>query len=201
MAKPTDLLSLLEGRDALNISSGQTTEIELYISAVSQALDRLCGPIVARDVTENHNGGDWSVWLWESPVRSITSVTEYDNLTARVLTAETNLAKAPTNYIADLDAGRVQRRSNNLYQRFACGAGNITVVFSAGRYADTTAVEERFKLAAAIMLATNWRSEQGSGTNTFGGFTTGEPVFGATFAIPNKVRELLQNDMRAPLVG
>lgn len=201
MADVNDVLTLAEARDALNISTGQDTEIALYVTAVSQALDKLCGPIVARAVTENHDGGGYSVWLWEAPALSITSVTEYDNTTAKVLTGETNTVKASTNYIADLTSGRVQRRSNNLCQRFACGAQNIVVVFQAGRYADTASVDERFKLAAANMLTVNWRAEQGAGTDTFGAFNDGEPVFGSTFAVPNKVRELLQNDLRGPLVG
>lgn len=202
MANAVDLISLDEAKAALNIS-GTTfdTEIAIYVTAVSQAIDELCGPVVARNVTEEHDGGTYSLWLFEAPVLSVTTVTEYDNTTARVLTAETNTSKTATQYRADLESGRVRRRSNNLAERFACGAGNIVVVYSAGRYADTNSVAPRFKLAASLMLTMNWRAEQGAGTNTFGAFATGEPVFGSTFAIPNKVRELLYNDLRGPLVG
>ena len=55
---------------------------------------------------------------------------------------------------------------------------------------------ERFKQAAAITLAHIWRSEQGSGNQTFGAAEV--PAFGPTFSIPNRALELISADRLTP---
>lgn len=195
----TDVVTRDEAKAALNITTTDfDAELDAYISAVSGSLDKLVGPIVKRTVNETRDGGDRSIWLYEYPIVSITSVTEYDDLTQRILVAESNTAKSANDYAIVLRSGQLKRRSSNMPWRFPCGAGNIVIVYEAGRYADTAAVDARFKLAANLMLANLWRVEQGQGTATFGAAI--EPVFGSTFFIPNRVREILQNDLRPPVV-
>ena len=69
----------------------------------------------------------------------------------------------------------------------------MVCVYTAGRYATTAAVDQRFKLAAGIMLGQLWTRQQAMGSEL-----TGEPgyVQGATFAIPNSVKELLADQMQ-----
>ena len=56
---------------------------------MSRRLDRLCGPIVQRTITDEvHPGGCPSIRVRHWPVASFTTVTEYDATTPAVLTRE-----------------------------------------------------------------------------------------------------------------
>lgn len=195
----TDWLSLDEGKAALNIPVATTTfdaELAMYISAVSLRLDQLAGAAVTRTVTgEVHDilTPTGIVKLNYRPVTVLTTVTEYSHTTAQVLTAETNAAKTAYNYVADLEAGWLMRRASGSDAYFPVGRGNLVVTYTAGRAANTAAVDARYKLAASIFLSHLWRREQGSGTATFGGFEPERAV--PTFGIPNVVRDLLANDI------
>jgi hypothetical protein len=200
MAQATDWISLVEGKQALNIDSAVTTfdgEIALYISAVSQKLDLLAGAAVIRTVTGEGVSVPTAssiISLVYRPVATVSSVTEYTGTTAQVLTAETNATKTAYNYLIDAEAGWLLRRSSGSDAYFPVGRGNVVVTYTAGRVAATANVTEKYKLAAAMFLSHLWRREQGAGTATFGGvvdFEAGVPTFG----VPNVVRDLLAADI------
>ena len=92
MADTLDLISLAEGKSAVGIASADTsqdTALALKITAVSRRIDRLCGPVVQRTVTDEvHPGGCPWVRVRRWPVASFTTVTEYDDGSAQVLTLE-----------------------------------------------------------------------------------------------------------------
>lgn len=203
MADTLDVISLTEGKSALNIQSSDTsqdTELAAYITAVSRRLDELCGPIVKRTITaEEYPGGGGAIHLRHAPVSvnsttTITSVSEYSSGTATALTAETLAASTSYDYRFDATTGLLSRRASWSDTNF--GSQRVVVTYAAGRYANTAAVDAKFKQAASIMLAQLWRKEQGvGGSATFGvQAETGIP----TFSVPNAVLELLGDELRPP---
>lgn len=203
MADTLDVISLAEAKTALNIATGVTTwdtPLAQAITAISRQLDDLCGPIVNRTVTDElHDGGDWTIRLRKRPVASITTVTEYDGTNGTTLTAETNAAKATSNYLHDgtfgtITSGLLRRRDTDSDAWFEPGRRNIAVTYVAGRAANTAAVDAKFKQAAVMMLRNIWTAEMASGTDTFGAFTdpTFNPLLGP--GMLNKVAALLDGE-------
>lgn len=202
MAETLDLLTLDEGKRALNIPLADTsfdTEVASYITAVSQRIDDLCGPVVKRTVTgEVQDGGSDVVFPTYSPVLSVTTVTEYLSGTGTALTAET-LTTAGDYLVEDLGThnSRIMRRSRFGGRPF--GAGKIAITYVAGRVNDTASVSPKFKQGAAKMLSHMWKGDQGAGSATFGAPET--PLLGLGFAIPNAVVELLAQEIAPPVMA
>ncbi|SDP60757.1 hypothetical protein SAMN04487905_10625 [Actinopolyspora xinjiangensis] len=202
----TDVLTLEEARQAVNV--GGTTqfdaELQARVTSVSQRLDELVGPVVQRSITgEQHHGGWGEVFLRFYPVSTVSSVTEYDGTTERVLTAETNTTKPTDGYLVgrygpdpSLMSQRIYRRRNGSPERFAEGALNVVADYTAGRFADTASVAERYKIAASLMLQNLWRSQQSS-AGEVGEFEVPQASF-PTFAVPRAVREMLQGEIQQP---
>lgn len=203
MADALDVLSIAEARTAVSLGSdtSKDTPLALAVTAVSRQVDELCGPVVKRTVTsELHDGGEAVIRLRRLPAHTITTVTEYLNTSATVLTAETNAAKATGNYLHDgtlttLNSGTIRRRSNGTDIPFPCGRRNIEVTYDSGRSADTAAVDPKFKQAAAMMLRNIWVSEMASGTETFGAFTDENPNPLLGPGMLNKVAALLSGEI------
>lgn len=195
-----DLLTLAEARAAVSIDASDTSQdsgLALYNTAVSERLDEICGPVVQRTVTsELHDGGRHWIQLYFRPVASVTTATEYVGTTGTTLTAESNASKPASAYMLETRTGIVRRRASGGDSRFAIGRQNIALTYSAGRYATTAVVGERFKLAAQIMLSHIWRVERGGGNQTFGEFVPS----GSSFAVPNRVLELLADELLEPVV-
>lgn len=204
MADTLDLISLAEGKSAVNIASADTsqdTELAAYITGVSRRIDTLCGAVVNRTITsETHwQGGGAFIDLKYRPAYSVTTVTEYDTSgTSTTLTAESVSSKPANGYLLDttpLVPYRIYRRESGGPSLFPAG-GAVVVTYVAGRYATTAAVDEVFKRAAAIMLAQLWRREQGIGSETFGAVTDFPGQIIPTFAVPRAVLELLAEHLR-----
>ena len=192
MTATTDVLTLEEARAAIGVPLNQSYDdaLEVMVTAVSDRLDELCGPVVNRTVTERHDAaGCYTVIPYELPVYSFTSVTEYRNGTGTDLTVED-----------DTTAGEYLWERNLLKRRSSFGPypfqGRVKLVYVAGRAADTESVPERFKQAAGIIVAHIWRQENGSGNQTFG--SDGEAPYRASFSIPNRAMELLADQIRTP---
>ena len=204
MADTLDVITLAEGKSAVNIASSDTsqdTELAGYITAVSRRLDSLCGPIVVRTITaENHlTNGENRVRLRVVPINSITAVEEYDSQgTLLTLTGETKTSKPGDAYLVDPTTTVRQylvRRSYGLNYTFP-PSGWLHVDYVAGRYDTTALVDPVFKQAAAIMIANLWRREQGVGSNTFGNAGDMFNPLIPTFAVPRAVLELLAEHLR-----
>lgn len=203
MADTLDLLTLDEAKRALNIplaDTTQDTEVASYITAVSRRVDAMCGPVVIRTVTgELHTGGSSMLFPKMAPVATVTSVAEYAGTTATTLAAETNAAKTVNDYLVGVDGQVIFRRATGGDSIFPVGRSNVVITYTAGRYANTGAVDPRFKQAAAIFLSHLWRFEQGQGSTTFGGPAEGLGI--PSFGTPNAVRDLLADELRAPVVA
>lgn len=207
-----DVLALAEAKDGLNeeASVGLDNELPGWITAVSQRLDKLVGPIVRRTVTsEKHNGGEPVIHLRLWPVYSITTVTEYENAAATILTAETNLSQPADAYIVDsyepaltladgtqldLLSRSVYRRSSGSDTRFPAGRRNVDVAYVPGRFVNTASVDERYKKAAILCLQNIWQSQR-IGTARMGEFDVPVSTF-PRFAIPNAVKELFPGEIQ-----
>lgn len=193
----TDLVTVSEASAYLQ-APGDSSLIAMWIEAVSARIDDLCGPVVARTVTESRDGGTDTVLLRYYPIYSVTSVTEYSGTTGQVLTLATNASQPTTGYHLNTANGVLTRRSGSGSTTFPEGAGNVVVVYNAGRYATTATVGERFKRAALISVSHIWQSEHGTRNQTFGGFTDeGTASYGPGWSIPRRALDLLGNELVA----
>jgi hypothetical protein len=203
MADTYDLLSLTEAKQALGLPTANPdldTTVASYVTAVSRLLDDRCGPLVQRTVTnETHSGnGETIIQLAQRPAASITSCTEYQGTTAVPLTVET-IGTAPSNgCIVDSTNGLLYRRSGGVDARWYPGRNNITVTYTAGRYASTSVVDARVKRATGMLLRHLWAIDKGSGNMMFGEIEMPIPM---GYAIPNRVREMLSDLWRAPVIA
>lgn len=186
------------GQLGRKVSGGVLTSA---ITAVSQRLDEACGAVVSRgSVTEYHDGGVTEIRL-KHPASAFASVTEYRGTAGVVLTRETVGTEPSDGYFAEphkpdraLFSGLLVRRSGGMDHRFYRGRGNVAVVYTAGRYATTALVPDRFKEAAVLMLRNLLGASEPS-TVEFGEFTVPGGRF-PTFAIPKAARELLWDEWR-----
>ena len=208
-ADPLDVLTIDEGKDALQHDVGDSVDNEIlepYITAVSRMLDREAGAVVQRDVElERHDGGGHRIHLRVRPVAEITTLVEYQGTSPITLTAEAAGTTSANAYLAEpylpqpgLMSGTVRRRSGGYNRGFWCGGQNVVVTYVAGRYEDTAGVDARFKRAASLVLLNLWR-DQGPSVNNDGEVVIPFQSFPG-FAFPNAARELLAEEvgLRAP---
>lgn len=163
----TDVLTLAEAKIAVNLTETTAEDAKLarWVTAVSERLDDLVGPVVRRTVTDQLEGGDCSVFLSTYPVTSVTSVKEYDRYgTETVLTAETLTVKPGDGYRTKPYSADPTLLGNELERRVNGGtwlfAQDVLVEYTAGRVANTATVGEKFKQAAALMLKNVWPSTE-----------------------------------------
>lgn len=203
MADTLDVLTLEEAKRAINLDLGDDdhdTELAAFVTAVSRRLDALVGPVVIRTITgERHPGGGSIIFPHYTPISSITSVTEYSSGTAQLLAAETATVSTAYDYLLTNDGQNVQLSRRSSWSDTYFAASEVRLTYVAGRYANTAAVDARFKTAAAMMLGHLWRKDQGAGNVTFGAVDV--PQFVPGFAVPNAVVELLADQMLAPAVA
>ncbi|MGW5647521.1 hypothetical protein [Saccharopolyspora sp. NPDC003762] len=201
-----DVLTLDEAKQALNSTGTAVADLELaaWITAVSQQLDDLVGPVVARPVTsEAHAGGRHVVLLRHYPIRSVTSVTEYRAGAEVVLTRETVSSRPAEAYLLEqygpdvaLWSNWLRRRRSGADAAFATGS-TVVASYEAGRFESTVDVAARFKIAAMLMLKNLWRSQEDSVAAT-GEFMVPASSF-PTFAVPRAVREMFPHEVQEPV--
>lgn len=204
----TDILTPAEGEAAINASGGvgdHTAELARRISAVSQAIDAYCGPVVARTVTEIHRDPGATIFLAE-PALSITSVTEFDGTSSSVLTNESvfGTVGGASGFVLSADGGRIERRSGGVAYRFT--TGDVQVIYQAGRFADTESVSARFKEAASDILRRVWKREGSAwaySPDFFANTDEGAAVTGSGFfrAVEPMIAEWLWDERRAPAIA
>lgn len=165
----TDVLTLEAAKEVCYRSAGDTrddTLLAAMVTALSDRLDRACGPIVQRAVaSEAHDGGCGHIQLRLEPVSAVSSVVEWHRGSQETLTAETNMAAG--GYLlcpwsvpdpAGLYSGRVERRTGWGPHTFRAGRGNVVVSYTAGRYADADALAgTRFGELARLAIGYLWR--------------------------------------------
>lgn len=167
MADPLDVLTLPEGRRALNKDETNTENDDLIaeqITAVSRRLDARCGPVVQREIEAELIDGDTpAISLAHRPVASITLVREAYGSDVQTITPVGFGEDTGTGYRAlrwaqdpSLLSGALQRLGGGYW---ACG---VEVTYIAGRYETTEDVDARFKSCAASILRRLWKREAGT---------------------------------------
>jgi hypothetical protein len=196
-----DIITLAEAKATVNLDPTDVThdaELARFISAVSSRIDDLCGPVVARSVTELHDGGDTTIRPRSTPVGAVTSLTEYVGTVPTVLTAESNVSKPAAGYLLDVEwvhNVKIIRRNGGNDARFPLGRKNVELVYSAGRAANTAAVPDVFRMAAALTVQHMWKPSAGmwAQASQFGDDVR-SPV--APWLVPRAVTELLHDELR-----
>ena len=202
MTTATDLLSIEDALDAVRLSQSNTVHVsrlEGYVTAISNAVDELVGPVVARTVTgERHPGGCSAVWLRRTPVLSVSSVKVWSGGVSTTLTAE-SLSSAG-GYLAELDPDDPTRLSGVLLRRSSWSSilwecGTVEVTYGAGRYANTAAVVgTRFHTAAVLALKNMWQGmvDSVAVVNEYEGPSTAFP----SVVLPKASRDLLWDQIQ-----
>lgn len=200
-----DVLTTTEGRQILGYASTDTTKdstIERLVTAVSRRMDRLIGPVVQRAVTaeEIHAGCSPHIELSHGPVSAVSSVVEYQGTSAVTLTAETPGVQPTEAYRAERYAPNPALLSGILVRRCSGSTrhwwpeASVVVTYTAGRVASTTQVDQRHKEAAGLMLKNLWRSYEHS-IGEVDQYDVPSASF-PTFAVPNAVKELLNDELQ-----
>lgn len=186
-----DVLSLAETKKALHsviAGNDRDDQLEVTITAVSQLLDENCGPIVQRIETNTvYTTNPVTVDL-PGPIHAIGSVTSYVGDTATVLSESATNGYRLTPRLKGTGSytGTITRIGGSFGDR-------VVVNATMGRYATTTAVHPKFKLAALDTIRNLWRADEISVGNV-DGFDVPYPTFPASYAIPNSVRDMLGED-------
>lgn len=197
-ADTLDLITLSESLDAIGRqgdtpTAADQTRLEAFTTAASRWVDHECGPVVARTLTsESYDGGGYVIVLDYAPVSNVQACSEYSNTTETALTSESNTTKSASDFMLDPARGLLWRRSSNTDKQWKSGRRNVIVTYEAGRYANTAAVDRRFKEACKIIVRHLFSLDHGSGGELFG---EGVP---AGFAVPARALELLAQDRRHP---
>lgn len=204
MADPLDILDEQEAkRAALGTDSAGGSHIDQIgraNTAVSRRIDALCGPVVAREVTEIHEVDGGVIWPHQTPVLSVTSVTEWDGTTQTALAADTwGSAGAANAYFVDGAGHGVQvlRRSSGSAYRFG---PSVRLVYQAGRFGSTATVDELWKEAAAEVLRRLWNREAGAWARAADPFDAGDGMGTSRLfrAVDYVVDELLGHEKLPP---
>lgn len=151
---PTELCSVAEVKSQLNKNlSVDDAELQDYIDAIRGPVEDYCGPILPVDLTEVHRIFGSRLVL-DHPVVSITSVTIYEGITARALTAISTPASAST-YCYTLEGKTIQRLGSDGYPTDFDNA--VYVAYTAGY----SVVPDAINLAARLLVQHMWRTQNG----------------------------------------
>jgi len=208
VADPLDVCTLEDVKASLGLTDGSfDAELSANITAVSRMLDKKCGAIVQRTLTAEDLSSTWASAAGSyplasfkfAPVVTVTTLTMYEGITSTVLTEQTP-GTAPSNgYRLDRETGAVFRLKAGIPWPFPAYS-MLVATYSAGRYATTAAVDDRFARAGVLTVVEQWRANKGMGTVTFG--VAGESVIssGAT-GIPRDAWVLIKDDFRMGAVS
>lgn len=183
----SELLSLDDAKQHLNITSTTNdSELELYLAAVTDAIEAYIGPVGRRTVTETVYPSSGVLLLGTTPVISLTSVTPY---------AGTGLTVGTL--ILSASAGIVYPGTYSTFY-----AASYDVVYTAGRASVPTAVQ----MAARLVLQRLWETQRGGSSSparVIGAvgedFSTESAAF--AYVVSYGVRELLDPYRRAPAIA
>lgn len=175
------LITLDEAKAQLNITTDvHDVELQFFVDAAIRVVERLAGAVVPRTVTEvaRQRGGQASLMLMARPVLSVTSLTALRDGSVYDVSAL---------YVDNPLAGIVRRRDDG-----AITGGPWTAVYRAGR----DEVPEQIGLAARMLVEHLWETQRGAAQVNPPALSVDDSmsVPGVWFAIPNKIRELLDGE-------
>ena len=185
-----DILTLGEARAALNIpstdSSNDSELLTVYVPAVTSIVEDVVGPVVTRAATYTTDGQTSMIVLPGGNVQSITTVTV------------NGVTLAASGYAVDLNEGAIYSASG----AFAWAWNYpVVVTYVAGIAANTAAVPAAIKLAARLILASLWQSDQQGYRPELGAPEQEMTPTPAGFSIPPKAYALLEPYATATVAG
>lgn len=181
-----DILTLPDARKALGVPAGDTSDdadlTATYIPAVTVIVEDVAGP------QTSHVGETWTA---DGGVRSILLPTAATAITSVV---EDGVTLTPvTDYTVDLVAGIVHRGSQLVPLLFFNGVQNVTITYDA-----VVAAPKNVVLAARIILAHLFQSDQQGARPEFGTNEVEVVQTPSGFAIPRRAYELLKPTPNVP---
>lgn len=176
------LISLADAKAQVEIDSANVTfdvELQAYIDATTDLIERYIGPVENRAVVETVRGGRMLL-LSQVPVVSITSLTDPTGL----------LTMDVANAYVSPAAGVIRQKLGTV------GFADPTVVaYVAGRSVSGSSIPPAIQLAARIVVAHLWQTQRGgvgSGAGAGDEYTDSrELVPGYGYAMPNRALALL----------
>lgn len=170
----TLVATLDELKAHLNYTGGTTDDVELglYLTAATDWIEkRIGGPLSVTNFVERVPVNGWWITPSQRPLVAVNS-----------LTSELGPALDANSYVVDTLRGGIRIR-------WGAFTGWYVLDYNAG----LAVVPYRYKLAGLILTAHLWQTQNGGGGLPFPG-DSDVPQFGWSFAIPNRVKELLSYD-------
>jgi hypothetical protein len=183
-ATPGPIVDLADVRRHLTIrdaNAARDEQLADFLDAATDLAEDFTGRTYRRQVVvETYDGGRDVIGLYQTPVQSVTALTE------------NGVTLPSTNYVVDLTAGTVQR--GTLYGPgllWLPGLQNITVTYVAG----PSVLKARVRLGVLELTRHLWETQRGGSNQPrqAGSGDDWDPRSG--YAIPHRVAELLQADM------
>lgn len=212
-AWPPALIGLDDARSELNFTATtDDDELQGFIYTASAVLlnhpaYRVGDVSSVTTYTEWDDAGIETFIAKHYPITAVTSITEYSGITSQPLTQEPIDGGSFTSYGWDYEDGSggngmIVRLSSGCRTTF-CG-NRVKVVYTAG----SASVPWDVRQACLSLIDHLWESQQGgAGADLAPGYdadstagTFGE-VYGPAFALPNRVKELLEPYKKAPAVA
>lgn len=140
MSEPTAIVTLADVKDFITggnpsqIPAAKEATLLRYIAAATQWATYVSDAIIPTVYTgEVHSGGGPTIVLYNTPIVSVTSITEYVGTTAYALTAsEAGTSQTYGYSIDNPSAGIISRRWNGFVGNFMPGVNNVVVTYKAG---------------------------------------------------------------------
>lgn len=200
MTAPTRLVSLEDVKLHLNKTDYiDDVELQGFIDAATPLIENMSGATINRTVVETHSGGTSTIILNSMPIVSVDSIVETYGQTNYTLTqVQLGTAQSGFSYTFDALTGRITRRAFNSVAIFPNGEGNVLITYTTGR----TSVPGNIRLATLMLVQHLWTTSQmnrNGNRPSLGGDDTFMP--GAAYAVPTRVKELLQVSPRVPGVA
>jgi len=194
-----DLPSVKAHLNITTTDAARDAELQGFILAAGDVARDIVGPLLPEQHTQYFDGGRSVVvpdWL---PLASVQSVTEYYGLSTFPLTEQPLGAQNTAfGFTVDYESGQIVRRTfGGDPARFALGAKNIKVVYTAGRGG---AIPWTVRLGALELIRHLWSMTQQGGLQRTGlpAVTDDSVRIPTGFALPQRVLELWQPYRRPP---
>lgn len=194
-AASIDLIDLIELRDELNITPGDTTKtvkLRRWLKAATFVVENVCGPIVPRPMTRHFDGDGTFIVLPERWVTSITSMSETRGITNYSLTEQ------PLGQSVDAFGYTWDRTINKIVRR---GYGGAMVLFPPGEQiihvayiAGMATIPDDIQIGTAELIK-HWNRKDNPARKTGNGYP-GQAIDesglqqAGNYLVPNAVMEL-----------
>lgn len=195
----TAIVALADAMAELNMTvtpADGGVKLQGFIDAASAVIEDMVGHVINGSIQEFYDGGDFSIYLRQTPVLSIQSVVETIGLINYTLTPQP-VGSPVDNFGYTLDdplVGRITRRTAGSQPfPFYRNDGNISVSYTYG----LNAVPPNIRLATLELVRFMWQQGQQSLRPQFGA-PSPEPVSTTPtgYLVPNRIKELCQPSMR-----